>query len=80
MEKPGNWFAIAKIWKETSEEKKIKKTACIFTYDFTLGQFSVSAGANQAPGFSVHRASTPNGLFQTIIKLKRLMAYSKWLH
>ena len=42
MEKPGNWFAIAKIWKETSEEKKIKKTACIFTYDFTLGQFSVS--------------------------------------
>ena len=42
------------------------KRAHIFTYDFTLGQFSVSAWANQAPGFSVSGASTPNGLFQTI--------------
>ena len=32
----------------------------------TLGQFSVSACANQATGFSVNGWLTPNGLFQTI--------------
>ena len=32
---------------------------------------------NQATGFSVSRTSTPNGLFQTINELKRLMVCSK---
>ena len=41
---------------------------------------SVSACANEPPGFSVSRASTPNGLFQTINGLKRLVSYSKRLH
>ena len=31
-----------------------------------LGQFSVSACANQATGFSVNGSLTTNGLFQTI--------------
>ena len=32
----------------------------------TVGQFSVSACANQATGFSMNGSSTPNRLFQTI--------------
>ena len=35
-----------------------------------MGQFSVSACANQPPGFSVSETSTPNRLFQTMIELK----------
>ena len=31
-----------------------------------VGQFSVSACANQAIGFSMNRSSTPNSLLQTI--------------
>ena len=38
----------------------------------TLGQFSVSACANQPTGFCVNGSSTPNGLLQTINGLKRL--------
>ena len=38
----------------------------------TLGQFSVSACANQPTGFCVNKSSTPNGLLQTINGLKRL--------
>ena len=41
---------------------------------------SVSACANESPGFSVSGASTPNGLLQTINGLKRLLSYSKRLH
>ena len=41
---------------------------------------SVSACANEPPGFSVSGSSTPNGLFQTINGLKRLVSYSKRLH
>ena len=51
---------------------------CIFTEDFPLGQFLVSAGANQASSFSISGISIPpNMLFQTINRLKRLMSYSK---
>ena len=41
---------------------------------------SVSACANEPPGFSVSGASTLNGLFQTINRLKRLVSYSKRFH
>ena len=41
---------------------------------------SASVCANEPPGFSVSGASTPNGLFQTINGLKRLVSYSKQLH
>ena len=43
---------------------------------------SVSACANQPPGFSVSGTWTPNGLFQIINGLKRLdwISYSKRLH
>ena len=51
--------------KKAPERKKIKKKICIFTQKFTLGKFSVTAWANQPPGFSVSGTSTPNGLFQT---------------
>ena len=68
MGNPGNWFAIAKMRKTPEEERNFKKRNCIFTY--TLGQFSVSACANQLPGFSVSEISTPNGLFQRINGLK----------
>ena len=37
----------------------------------SLWGISVSAFANEPPGFSVSGASTPNGLFQTINGLKR---------
>ena len=45
-----------------------------------MRQFSVSACANQSPGFSVSGTLTPNGLFQTMNKLKRLVSCSKRLH
>ena len=79
MEKPGNWFATVEMWKKkkTPERKKNKKSICIFTQKFTLGQFPVPAWANQPPGFFVRGTSTPNGLFQII---KILMGYTKRLH
>ena len=48
----------------------------VFTQKLILGQLSVSASANQYPGFSVRGTSTPNCLFHTI---KRLMGYTKRL-
>ena len=44
------------------------------------GPASVSACANESPGFSVSGASTPNELFQIINELKRLVSYSKRFH
>ena len=38
-------------------------------------QFTVSACANQPPDFSVSGILSPNGLFQTMNGLKRLMGY-----
>ena len=81
MEKPGNWFAIAKMW-----EKQLKKKGVLrkgpesllkILHSWTV---SVSACADQAPGFFVSWTLTPNGLFQTINELKRLMGYSKRPH
>ena len=54
-------------------ERNFKKKTCIFTWNFTLGQFSVSACANQTHGFSVSGTLTPNRIFQII----RLVGYSK---
>ena len=45
-----------------------------------MGQLSVSDYANQPPGFFVSGKLTPNGLFQTMNELKRLVSYSKQLH
>ena len=67
MEKPDNSFDIVKMWKKHLKIKNFKKTICIFTEKFSLGQFSVPACANQPPGFSLRGKSTTNGLFQTII-------------
>ena len=41
---------------------------------------SVSACANQPPGFSLSGTLIPNELFQTIMELKRLVSYSKRFH
>ena len=51
------------------EQRKFKKTFCIFTKSLTLRQFSVSACANQATGFPVNESLTSNGLFKTVIGL-----------
>ena len=37
--------------KTLEEERDFKKRPCIFTENFTLGQFSVSACVNHSPGF-----------------------------
>ena len=67
MEKLGHWVALAKKCEEHfKEEKKFKKSFCIFTYNLTLGQFSVPACETEPTCFSVSGSSTPNGLFQTI--------------
>ena len=45
-----------------------------------ISRSSVSACANQSPGFSLSGTLIPNELFQTIMELKRLVSYSKRLH
>ena len=56
-------------------EKKVTKGAASLLKTSLWGS-SVSACQNGSPGFSVSGASTPNGLFQTINGLKRLVSYS----
>ena len=67
MEKPSNWFATVKMWKNHPKGKK----------SWSASSFSVPLCENQSPGFSVRERSTTNGLFQTI---KILMGYTKRLH
>ena len=61
-EKPGNWFAIVKMWRR----KKFYKKVSASLLKIWFWEFSVSACANQATGFSMNGLSTPNRLFQTI--------------
>ena len=65
------------VRKTPEEEINFKKRACIFTWDFTLGQFPVPACANKPPVFSVRGTSSPNGLFQTT---RMLMGYTRQIH
>ena len=47
MEKPGNWFAIAKMFKKIPEEERnFHERTCIFTKISIWDSFSVSAYAN----------------------------------
>ena len=64
MEKPGNWFAIAKMPEKHLKEKEIlSKATCIFTQKVTLQlEFSFFAGADQPLGFFGCAISAPNGL------------------
>ena len=64
MEKQGNWFAVVEMCEKHLKEKEIlTKETCIFSKTVTVWlKFSVSAGANQPPGFFVWRITTPNGL------------------
>ena len=65
--------------RKTPEEKVRKEPA--YLLKTPLWRSSVSAFANyQPPGFSVSGTSTPDGLFQTINAIKRLVSYSKRLH
>ena len=57
-------------------KKKVKKGPASLLKISLCGS-SVPACANESPGFSVSRVSTPNGLFQIINSLKRLVSYSK---
>ena len=66
------------MW-EKHLKKKVKKGPASLL-KISLWGSSVSACANEAAGFSVSGASTPNELFQTINGLKRLVSYSKRLH
>ena len=63
--------------RKTSEEESKKGPASLLK--ISLWGSSVSACANESPGFSLSGASTPNGLFP-IHGLKRLVSYSKRLH
>ena len=63
---------LAKIW-ETHLKKKVRKGPPSLL-KISLWGSSVSACAKKSPGFSVSGASTPNGLFQTINGLKRLLS------
>ena len=65
--------------REKHLKKKVKKGPASLL-KISLWGSSVSACANEPPGFSVSGASTPNGLFQTINGLKRLVSYSKRLY
>ena len=69
---------IAKMWEKHLKKKVRKGPASLLK--ISLWGSSVSACANQPPGFSVSRTSTPNGLFQTIKILKLAISYfsSMW--
>ena len=60
-------------------KKKVKKGPASLLKISGWGS-SVSACANQQPGFSLSRTSIPNKLFETITGLKRLVSHSKRLH
>ena len=64
--------------RRTPEEESKKGPASLLK--ISLWDSSVSACANESPGFSVSGASTPNELFQIINELKRLVSYSKRFH
>ena len=64
--------------RRTPEEESKKGPASALKT--SLWDSSVSACANESPGFSVSGASTPNELFQIINELKRLVSYSKRFH
>ena len=60
-------------------QKKVRKGPASLL-KISLWGSSVSTCGNESPGFTISRASTPNGLFQTIDELKRLVSYSKRFH
>ena len=60
---------VAKMLEKHLKVKVRKASASLLR--ISLWGISVSAFANEPPGFSVSRASTPNELFQTINGLKR---------
>ena len=70
MEKPGNFFVIARMWEKQSGSASLLRFHCGTVFSFCLYK----------PGFSISGSSIPSGLFQTINELKRLMGYTKRLH
>ena len=66
------------MWEKHLKRKVTQGPASLLK--ISLWGSSVSTRANQPPGFSVSGTSTPNGLFQAINELKRLVSYSKRLH
>ena len=54
-----------------TSEKKVRKVPASLLKISSLGS-SVCVCADESPGFSVSGASTLNGLFQTIIGLKKI--------
>ena len=73
MEKPGNCFAIAKIWEKHLEKMEILRKGLISLWD--RFQFPLVR-----TWFLRKRNIDSKWLFQTLNELKRLMGYSKRLH
>ena len=63
------------VWKTPEEESK--QRICIFTSNLTLGQFSVSASANQLSDFSISGALTRNGLLTTLLTILNFLVTVK---
>ena len=75
MVKPSNWSALSKMWEKKHLKKKEiskKEPACLLEI-LLWGNFQLLL-------VQIDRLVFPNGLFQTINGLKRLMTYSKRLH
>ena len=79
MEKPGHWFAIAKMWEKHLKRKEILRKGPNLYLEFHSGTAFIPAYANQPPWFLCKHKINSNGLFQ-IIRVKKLMGYSKRLH
>ena len=58
------------MWEKPLKKKVKKGPASLLK--MSLWDSSVFTCANEPPGFSASGAATPNGLFQTINRLKRL--------
>ena len=59
MEKPGNWFAIAKMWEKHLKKEILRNepSSLLIFYSGTVFSFCLCR-----PGFSLNGTSTPNGL------------------
>ena len=72
IEKPGNWFAIAKMW-----EKCLKKKNKLTNGPASLLKISLW---NKLNIWFIRGTYVTNAFFQAVNELKRLTGYSKWLH
>ena len=70
MEKPGNWFAIAKMWEKYLNKKEILRKGPASLLSFYSG--TVFSFCLWRPGLSVSGTSTPNGLNPHNSRVKKI--------